>query len=86
MALFLARSMPSAERTLEMRLNWHALSCLFQCHFCPKTFVNNSFLQSHMRRRHQGEQEAALTLVGFKRTHYYILHRIIIGLCTATVV
>ena len=28
-----------------------------QCQFCPKTFVNRSFLLSHLRRRHQKEEE-----------------------------
>lgn len=25
---------------------------LFQCPFCPKAFLNSSFLQSHINRRH----------------------------------
>ncbi len=32
--------------------------CLsFQCQFCPKTFVNKSFLLAHLRRRHPGREE-----------------------------
>ncbi len=32
--------------------SFKSTSLFFQCTFCPKAFVNNSFLQSHLARRH----------------------------------
>ena len=33
------------------------LDFIFQCHLCPKTFVNKSFLSSHLARRHNYKRE-----------------------------
>ncbi|NXH31701.1 DZIP1 protein, partial [Myiagra hebetior] len=37
---------------LEARANYH------QCPYCEKAFMTNSFLQSHIQRRHPGESES----------------------------
>ncbi len=36
------------------------LSGSSQCSFCPKTFVNGSYLQSHLRRRHASQHRDGL--------------------------